>query len=160
MFWRWQAVAAIATIDLPNGDWRELMPELLQNVRSTDNLSLVQASLATLGYVCEAVYEAVRRRADALAHASRRADGLTPRPVFLAVSSTEPPLQYPDRPELLADHANNILAAVATGVAYPQSYVVCFSHWVYTCDTTRAERRLPRRSARSAGRSSSRRCKR
>lgn len=47
-----QFVASIAAIEIPKNDWPELMPALVANVgEGLDHLK--QASLATIGYICE-----------------------------------------------------------------------------------------------------------
>jgi importin subunit beta-1 len=47
-----QFIASIAAIEIPRDEWRELMPALVENVGSgSDNLK--QASIATIGYICE-----------------------------------------------------------------------------------------------------------
>ena len=47
-----QFVASIAAIEIPKNDWPELMPALVANVgEGPDHLK--QASLATIGYICE-----------------------------------------------------------------------------------------------------------
>jgi len=56
-------VAAIATIDLPNNEWRDVITQLLQNINNvatTNNLNLVKSSLDALGYICDGIYNAVR----------------------------------------------------------------------------------------------------
>lgn len=47
-----QYVAAIAAAELPGGFWPELMPALVENVGSGQD-SLKQASLQTIGYICD-----------------------------------------------------------------------------------------------------------
>ncbi|KAL9056659.1 MAG: hypothetical protein Q9162_002831 [Coniocarpon cinnabarinum] len=47
-----QFVAAIAAIELPRNQWPELMPILVENV-GTGSDHLKQASLQTIGYICE-----------------------------------------------------------------------------------------------------------
>lgn len=47
-----QVVAAIATIELPRTQWADLMTTLVQNVNS-GNDHLKQASLTTIGFICE-----------------------------------------------------------------------------------------------------------
>ncbi len=47
-----QFIASIAAIDLPRNQWQELMPALVENVgEGADHLK--QASLQTIGYICE-----------------------------------------------------------------------------------------------------------
>ena len=47
-------VAKVAALELPQQAWPELLPALLANMNSQDS-GLKQATLATLGYVCEEV---------------------------------------------------------------------------------------------------------
>ena len=47
-----QLVAAIAAIELPRGEWPELMPYLVDSVAS-GSASLKQSSLTTIGFICE-----------------------------------------------------------------------------------------------------------
>ena len=47
-----QSVAAIAAIDIPKQQWPELMPALVENVGQGDD-HLKQASLQTIGFICE-----------------------------------------------------------------------------------------------------------
>lgn len=47
-----QVIASIAAIELPRAEWQELMPTLVQNVgNGADHLK--QASLVTIGFICE-----------------------------------------------------------------------------------------------------------
>lgn len=48
-----QVVAAIAEIELPLGQWPDLIRIMLENI-STDNATLKQSTLQAIGYVCEA----------------------------------------------------------------------------------------------------------
>jgi importin subunit beta-1 len=45
-------VAAVAVIDIPNGDWDGLIPLLSKNSNS-DQLNIRLASIQTLGFICE-----------------------------------------------------------------------------------------------------------
>ena len=47
-----QLIAAIASIELPRGEWPDLMPFLVESVAS-GSASLKQSSLTTIGFVCE-----------------------------------------------------------------------------------------------------------
>lgn len=47
-----QFVAAIAAIEIPRNEWPELMPKLVENVGQGDD-NLKQASLTTIGFICE-----------------------------------------------------------------------------------------------------------
>ena len=47
-----QFVASIAAIEIPQNEWPELMPTLVQNVGSGED-HLKQASLTTIGFICE-----------------------------------------------------------------------------------------------------------
>ena len=47
-------IAKVAAIELPRGEWRELIATLLANMSTTPvNSGLQQATLQALGYVCE-----------------------------------------------------------------------------------------------------------
>lgn len=48
-----QVVSAIAEIELPTNQWSELIPTLLDNVTNQESALQRQASLQTLGYICE-----------------------------------------------------------------------------------------------------------
>lgn len=48
-----QVVAAIADIELPANQWPQLIQTLLDNVTSSDNSLLRQASLVCIGFICE-----------------------------------------------------------------------------------------------------------
>ncbi|KAI9104858.1 karyopherin Kap95 [Phlyctochytrium arcticum] len=50
-----QIIQAIAAIELPRGEWQELIPTMLENVTKSDNTKLKEASLQALGLICEAV---------------------------------------------------------------------------------------------------------
>ncbi|KAI8092520.1 armadillo-type protein [Halteromyces radiatus] len=51
-----QVIAAIAEIELPRAQWQDLIHVLLDNVTNTDNANLKQATLKTIGFVCESVH--------------------------------------------------------------------------------------------------------
>ncbi|KAI8384226.1 armadillo-type protein [Radiomyces spectabilis] len=48
-----QVVAAIAEIELPAGQWPDLINVMLEKISATDNPNLQQSTLQALGYVCE-----------------------------------------------------------------------------------------------------------
>lgn len=50
-----QVVAAIAAVELPAGLWTGLVGQLLELASRADNPSLRQATLQTIGYICEAI---------------------------------------------------------------------------------------------------------
>ncbi|KAK9764087.1 karyopherin Kap95 [Basidiobolus ranarum] len=50
-----QAVSAIAAIEIPRGEWLDLIQVLLGNVTSTDNANLKQSTLQSLGFICESI---------------------------------------------------------------------------------------------------------
>ena len=50
-----QLIAAIAAIEIPAALWATLIPTLLQLVGSPDNPGLRQATLKTIGYICETI---------------------------------------------------------------------------------------------------------
>ena len=48
------ALAKVAAIELPNKQWQDLVPSLLQNMNTQPpNPGLKQSTLESLGYVCE-----------------------------------------------------------------------------------------------------------
>ncbi|KAI7885067.1 ARM repeat-containing protein [Lichtheimia hyalospora FSU 10163] len=49
-----QVIAAIAEIELPMGQWLDLIRLLLDNITNTDNADLKISTLEAIGYVCEA----------------------------------------------------------------------------------------------------------
>lgn len=50
-----QVVSAIAGVELPNGQWAELIEILLGLVNNQDNTNLRVATLQTIGYICETI---------------------------------------------------------------------------------------------------------
>lgn len=50
-----QFMAAIAAIELPTGQWPELMDRLVRNVNDANAAHVKQASLQAIGYICETV---------------------------------------------------------------------------------------------------------
>lgn len=50
-----QGVAAVAAIELPRGDWPELIGQLLEFVGNQENTGLRIATLQAVGYVCEVI---------------------------------------------------------------------------------------------------------
>jgi importin subunit beta-1 len=50
-----QVLAAIGFIDLPNGQWPELIEKLVANVTPTSTNAVKQSSLEALGYICEEI---------------------------------------------------------------------------------------------------------
>eukprot|EP00842_Homolaphlyctis_polyrhiza_P001071 jgi/Hompol1/1965/HPOL_002808-RA len=50
-----QLIAAIASIELPQGQWRELIRILLEQITTTESDNIKQACLTTVGYICEAM---------------------------------------------------------------------------------------------------------
>src|SRR3954453_14520837 len=49
-----QAVAAIASVELPTGEWPELIGQLLEFVQS-ESVGLRIATLQCVGYICEVI---------------------------------------------------------------------------------------------------------
>ena len=49
-----QIIAAIADIELPRGEWTDLMSLLMKNAQ-VDNVNLKKAALQTIGYICETI---------------------------------------------------------------------------------------------------------
>jgi len=56
-----QVVAAVAAVELPAGMWPGLVGQLLQLASANDNPNLRQATLQTIGYICEAIVRDVSR---------------------------------------------------------------------------------------------------
>lgn len=50
-----QVIAAIASIELPLNQWNDLISTLLECMNNQSNEGLRQATLQTIGYVCEAI---------------------------------------------------------------------------------------------------------
>ncbi|KAF9115410.1 karyopherin beta [Mortierella sp. AM989] len=51
-----QVVAAIAAIELPLGQWEDVIRLMLQNLQTTDNTNLKQCTLQAIGFVCETIH--------------------------------------------------------------------------------------------------------
>ena len=50
-----QVIAAIAGVELPQGQWQDLIEILLRFVNNADNVNLRIATLQTIGYICEVI---------------------------------------------------------------------------------------------------------
>ncbi|PAV15828.1 ARM repeat-containing [Pyrrhoderma noxium] len=50
-----QVVSAIATVELPNNQWSDLIELLLRAMDNADNTNLRIATLRTIGYICESI---------------------------------------------------------------------------------------------------------
>jgi hypothetical protein len=50
-----QVVAAIAAVELPQGQWPDLIELLLGFVNNTSNTNLRVATLQTIGFICESI---------------------------------------------------------------------------------------------------------
>lgn len=50
-----QVISAIASVELPAGQWPELIEILLRFMDNVDNVNLRIATLQTIGYVCESI---------------------------------------------------------------------------------------------------------
>ena len=48
-------VAAVAGVELPQGQWQDLIEILLRFVNTADNVNLRIATLQTIGYICEVI---------------------------------------------------------------------------------------------------------
>ncbi|CAK7906187.1 importin subunit beta-1 [[Candida] anglica] len=48
-----QLVAAIADIELPRSEWPELIPIIIENTKTENQVNVKRASLLTIGYICE-----------------------------------------------------------------------------------------------------------
>lgn len=57
-----QCVAAVAAIELPVGQWPELIGQLLQFVSNEENTGLRIATLQAVGYVCEVIVSEIITR--------------------------------------------------------------------------------------------------
>lgn len=95
-----QVIAAVAAVELPAGMWVGLVGQLLELASRQDNPHLRQATLQTIGYICEAIVS--------------WASSLTP---LLPGTSklTNCPLLGAQKPEILAAQSNEILTAVVQG---------------------------------------------
>ena len=62
-----QFIASIATIEVPRNQWPELMPALVENV-GTGSDSLKQASLVTIGFICDTEDPNLREALSALSN--------------------------------------------------------------------------------------------
>ncbi|KAK3828449.1 MAG: armadillo-type protein [Benniella sp.] len=51
-----QVVAAIAAIELPLGQWEDVIRIMLQNLQTTENTNLKQCTLQAIGFVCETIH--------------------------------------------------------------------------------------------------------
>ncbi|KAG0057156.1 karyopherin beta [Gryganskiella cystojenkinii] len=49
-----QVVAAIAAIELPIGEWEDVIRQMLQTLQTSDNNNLKQCTFKAIGFVCEA----------------------------------------------------------------------------------------------------------
>lgn len=49
-----QVIASVAALEIPRGEWTDLITVLLNNV-TTDQPNLKLASLQTIGYICESI---------------------------------------------------------------------------------------------------------
>ena len=58
-----QAVAAVASIDLPRNEWHEILTSLIQNAQST-TANFKMSALETLGYICEEIGKSVLSEAE------------------------------------------------------------------------------------------------
>ena len=50
-----QVVAAIAAVELPAGEWPEVITALLQDMQTYDSVNLKVATLQCIGYICETI---------------------------------------------------------------------------------------------------------
>ncbi|KAF8622289.1 hypothetical protein AX15_007152 [Amanita polypyramis BW_CC] len=50
-----QVIAAVAGVELPQGQWQDLIEILLRFVNTADNVNLRIATLQTIGYICEVI---------------------------------------------------------------------------------------------------------
>lgn len=92
-----QVIAAIAAVELPAGQWPELIGMLLSFMDRADNMHLRVATLQTIGFICETI---VRRRS------------------FLGGLLSDHKMQKPD---ILSLRSNEILTAVIHGARKEES---------------------------------------
>lgn len=85
-----QVVAAIAAVELPQGQWADLIEILLGFVNNQSNTNLRISTLQTIGYICEAI-------------------------VGLLLLAYLPQLTSFQKPEILSLRSNEILTAVIHG---------------------------------------------
>ncbi len=52
-----QVIASIASIEIPQGGWRDLIPQLLTASQDQSNAKLRQAALQAIGFVCEGLQQ-------------------------------------------------------------------------------------------------------
>lgn len=50
-----QVVAAIAAVELPAGEWPEVIGRLLQDMQTYDSVTLKVSTLQSIGYICETI---------------------------------------------------------------------------------------------------------
>ena len=50
-----QVIASIASIEIPRGGWKDLIPQLLAASQDQENAKLRQAALQTIGFTCESL---------------------------------------------------------------------------------------------------------
>lgn len=50
-----QAVAAVALVEIPNGQWPDCMPSLCGTAQGGPNPAVRESALMTIGYICESV---------------------------------------------------------------------------------------------------------
>jgi len=72
-----QVVAAIAAVELPHGQWADLIEVLLQAVNGPQNTNLKVSTLQAIGFICEAIKpEVLRQRSNeiltAVIHGARK----------------------------------------------------------------------------------------
>jgi len=70
-----QVVAAIAAVELPQGEWQDLIEILLGFVNNNSNTNLKIATLQTIGFICETIV-----RCHFVCHLFERIAQLTPAP--------------------------------------------------------------------------------
>ena len=57
-----QVVSAIASVELPNGQWMDVIGLLLGFVSDPSNISLRVATLQAIGFICETIVRGVSCR--------------------------------------------------------------------------------------------------
>lgn len=105
-----QVIAAVAALDLPAGQWGNLIAQLLERAGHPDNPGMRQATLQAIGYICESIVRVFSFRF------TPPIDSSPIRNRFAFIPRTDlcsfPPCQ---KPEVLATQSNEILTAVVQG---------------------------------------------
>lgn len=93
-----QVVAAIASVELPVGEWPEAIELLLRFVQTSDNVNLKVSTFQAIGYICESIVSYAHFFSSLGAHAYAS-----------------------QKPDVLAVRSNEILTAVIHGARKEES---------------------------------------